>query len=138
MDIFICCSKYFYNRISPIQEELKQRGHDIILPNCYDSPQTEYQIMRESAEAHTKWKGEMFAKSEKQIKGIDVMLILNYQKNGIDNYIGGATFLEMYDAFRHQKPIYLINPLPENILKDELRGFNPIILNGELKKIRGY
>lgn len=53
----------------------------------------------------------------------------------IDNYIGGATFLEMYDAFRMGKKIYLYNPVPKGILEDEIIGFNPIIINGNIKKI---
>ena len=132
MKIFICCSKAFYDKIEPIKKKLEEKGHSIVLPNCHDCPETEYKIMDRDVKEHAKWKGKMFKKSESQIKDIDAMLILNYEKNGIANYIGGATFLEMYDAFRHDKPIFMINPIPENMLKDELLGFNPIIINGDL------
>ena len=69
------------------------------------------------------------------IASIDAVLVLNYTKNNIDNYIGGATFLEMYDAFRLGKTIYMINDIPNGLLKDEIIGFNPIIINGDLDKI---
>ena len=43
-------------------------------------------------------------------KEMDAVLVLNLdkEKNGeiLKNYIGGATFLEMYDAFRLGKKIY--------------------------------
>ena len=51
------------------------------------------------------------------------------------NYIGGATFLEIYDAFRLNKKIYLYNDIPEGMLYDEIQGFAPIIINGDLSKI---
>ena len=45
-------------------------------------------------------------------------------------------FLEMYDAFRLGKNIYLYNDIPEGMLYDEIEGFNPIIINGNLEKIK--
>ena len=78
----------------------------------------------------------MIQHSEEVIKEIDSVLVLNYTKNGKRNYIGGATFLEMYDAFRLGKTIYMINDIPENILKDEIIGMEPIILNGDLNLIK--
>lgn len=40
------------------------------------------------------------------------------KKNGQPNYIGGATFLEMYKAWEMDKKIYLFNPIPESLLKE--------------------
>lgn len=134
MKIFIICSKSFYNKIPSIKEHLEQTGHEIILPNCYDCPETE-SFYRGTTE-HSKWKRKMIQHSEEVIKEIDSVLVLNYTKNGKRNYIGGATFLEMYDAFRLGKTIYMINDIPENILKDEIIGMEPIILNGDLNLIK--
>ncbi len=61
---------------------------------------------------------------------------LKFNKNGQENYIGGATFLEIYDAFRMNKKIYFVNDIPNNMLKDELIGFNPTIIGNDLSKIR--
>lgn len=66
---------------------------------------------------------------------MDSVLVLNFDKNGKKNYIGGATFLEMYDAFRLGKKIYMWNDIPHGILRDEIIGFNPIVINGDLEKI---
>ncbi len=78
----------------------------------------------------------MFRQSEKTIEKIDAVLVLNFNKNGQENYICGATFLEIYDAFRMNKKIYFINNIPDNILKDELIGFNPIIIGDDFSKIQ--
>jgi hypothetical protein len=77
----------------------------------------------------------MFRQSEETIKNMDGELVLNFNKNGIDNYIGGATFLEIYDAFRMNKKIYFVNPIPDIMLKDELIGFSPTIIGDNLQDI---
>ena len=82
----------------------------------------------------------MYRQSEDTIKNMDAVLVLNFDKNTNGkvekNYIGGATFLEIYDAFRLNKEIYLYNDIPKGILYDEIQGFNPIIIKGDLSKIK--
>ena len=134
MRVFIICSKAFYEKIPTIKEKLEQNGHTIILPNCYDCPETEAKYR--GTKDHASWKGKMFKHSEEVISSVDAVLVLNYTKNGIDNYIGGATFLEMYDAFRLGKKIYLYNDIPKGMLFDEIEGFGPIIINGDLNLIK--
>lgn len=135
MRIFLICSKRFYDRIPPIEAELEKLGHVLTMPNCYDDPATEERYRALGPEEHTKWKAEMIAHSLKVIQDNDAVLVLNFDKGDLKNYIGGATFLEMYDAFRLGKKIFLHNDVPEGILHDEIRGFDPIILNGELDRI---
>ena len=77
----------------------------------------------------------MIRHSEQVIRNMDAVLVLNFDKNGQKNYIGGATFLEIYDAFRLNKKIFFVNQSPEGMLKDELIGFSPIIINDNLDKI---
>ena len=48
-----------------------------------------------------------FLKWVKKIKSVDVVLCVNYEKHNIQNYIGGATFIEIYEAFKNNKRIYL-------------------------------
>ena len=134
MKIFIICSKAFYDRIPEIKNYLESAGHIITLPNCYDDPETEAKFRGTSE--HGKCKASMIKHSKEVISKVDAVLVLNYTKNGVDNYIGGATFLEMYDAFRLEKKIYMMNDIPEGLLKDEIIGFNPIVINGDLSKIR--
>ena len=77
----------------------------------------------------------MLKHSTDVIENNDAVLVLNFEKHGMKNYIGGATFLEMYDAFRLGKKIFLYNDVPEGILADEIIGFSPIIINGNLTKV---
>jgi len=133
MKIFLICSKVFYDRLEEIKDKLVLKGHDVVFPNCYDAPETEAKYR--GTKEHASWKAEMIKHSEEVIKGVDAVLVMNYDKNGQKNYIGGATFLEIYDAFRLGKKIYFMNDLPEGMLKDELIGFSPIIINGDLDGI---
>lgn len=135
MKIFVICSKAFYDKILDIKKMLEAKNHIVYLPNCYDNPGMEAEMRNLGKEAHTEFKSKMFKQSEELISEMDAVLVLNFNKNGIENYVGGATFLEMYDAFKLNKSIYLYNPIPEGILKDEIIGFNPIIINGDLNQL---
>ena len=140
MKVLIICSKQFYSRIDKIKVILENRNIQVFLPNCYENPETEERMWNLGREEHQKFKAQMYKQSEDMIKNMDAVLVLNYdkEKNNIvyKNYIGGATFLEMYDAFRYDKKIFLMNPIPEGILYDEVEGFNPIIINGNLDLIK--
>jgi hypothetical protein len=135
MKIMILCSKHFYDKITPIAEFLEKKGNKLKMPNSFEEPMAEEKIKLLSKEEHIKWKGEMMRKDEENIQPQDAVLVLNFEKKGISNYIGGATFLEIYMAWRLNKKIFFYNPLPNCSFTDELKGFNPIILNGDLSKI---
>ncbi len=136
MKIFICSSKYFYKDIPPIKEFLESKGHIITLPNSYDNPGMEDKMRNISQEEHSAWKGEMLRLQKEKVRDCDAILVLNLEKNGQKNYVGGATFLEVYMAFDFQKKIFLYNDFPDNILRDELVGMNPTIINGNLELIQ--
>ena len=139
MKLFIICSKKFYNKIEKIKNYLEEKDFEIFLPNCYDNPETEQKMWKLGKEEHQKFKAKMYKQSEEIISEMDAVLVLNLskKKNGklLENYIGGATFLEMYDAFRLGKKIYLYNDIPKGMLYDEIEGFNPTIINGNLDLI---
>ena len=140
MKILIICSKKFYSKIENIKKILEKNGNEIFLPNCYDDPSTEQRMWDLGKKEHQEFKAKMYKQSEKTISEMDGVLVLNFDKEKDDiiykNYIGGATFLEMYDAFRLGKKIFLYNDIPEGMLYDEIEGFNPIIINGNLDLIK--
>lgn len=140
MKLLIICSKKFYPFIEEIKKEIEKNSIEVFLPNCYDAPDTEEKMWKLGSIEHQKFKAQMYKQSEDTISKMDAVLVLNYDKKTDDkvikNYIGGATFLEIYDAFRLNKKIYLFNEIPEGILYDEIQGFAPIIINGDLSKIK--
>lgn len=136
MKIFLASSKNNYNRIPEIKKSLEEKGYKIYLPNSFDNPFKEDQLKIINKEEHIKWKSEMMRREKINIEPVDAILVLNFEKEGQANYIGGATFLEIYKAWELGKKIFLINPIPESNFKDELIGINPIILNGDLTRIK--
>jgi len=133
MKIFIICSKRFYPFIPEVKQQLEKLGHEITLPNCYDNPYTENEYR--GTKGHAAWKAKMFKQSEQIIQGEDAVLILNLDTAENKSYIGGATFLEMYDAFRLDKKIYMINYPKDSIIKDEIIGFEPVVIGYDFEKI---
>ena len=136
MRILIICSKAFYGEIEPIKERLEKNGHEIELPNSYYEPDAEKKYWELGEKEHAEFKSRMFKMSAERIETMDAVLTLNFDKNGKKNYIGGATFLEIYEAFMKNKKIYLYNDIPEGMLYDEIAGFSPIVINGKLDLIK--
>lgn len=70
-----------------------------------------------------------------EIVDSDAILVLNFDKNGIKNYIGGNTLMELGFAHVHNKKIFLVNPIPEIGYKDEIEAVDPIIINDKLELV---
>ena len=140
MKILIICSKKFYSKIEEVKKVLEEKKFEVFLPNCYDDPTTEQRMWNLGKAEHQKFKAKMYKQSEDTISKMDAVLVLNLdkEKDGeiFSNYIGGATFLEMYDAFRLGKKIYLYNDIPRGMLFDEIEGFGPTIINGDISLIK--
>jgi nucleoside 2-deoxyribosyltransferase len=90
-------------------------------------------VFRESA--MKKNKDDLIKRYYNKINEADAILVLNIEKKGIANYIGGNTFLEMGFAYVLNKKIYLFNNIPELSYKDEMVAMQPLILNGDFSKI---
>ena len=135
MKIFVACSKHFYERIVPIRDFLEARGHEVFLPNSFDEPFAEERLKGMGREEHIEWKASMLSRDEDNIRPVDAVLVLNFEKRGIPNYIGGATFLEVYVAWKMGKKIFFYNDLPNCSFTDELVGINPVVINGRLEEI---
>ena len=133
--IFICASKHFYDKVPAIKLALEAQGNVVHLPNGFDNPALEAKLHSKSPEEHSLWKAGMLRKDKKIISQNDAILVLNFEKHGIQNYIGGSVFLEMYIAFDLGKKIFLLNVIPEGLLKDEILGINPKVIIGNLSKI---
>ena len=136
MKIFIVCSKYIYEKIPPIKESLEKSGHIVTTPNSFHDPFKEEEMKKVGAEEHKEWKSGMLRLQKQKVLDNDAVLVLNMEKNGMPNYIGGATFIEIYQAFDSGKKIFFYNPLPENFLTDELLAMDPVVINCDLDLIQ--
>jgi len=136
MKIFICCSKHLYSKVLPVKRQLEELGHRVSLPNSFYKPLKEEDTKEVGDKEHRKWKRRMIHKSHKRTLDNDAILVLNFNKKRQRNYIGGATFLEIFTAFNSKKKVFLYNPIPVGILEDELRAMITEVIEGDLSKIK--
>ena len=71
------------------------------------------------------------------IQSGDAILVCNFDKNGIKNYIGGNTLMEIGFAHVLNKRIFLFNPIPSiDYYQSEIEAVKPTIIHGNLSLIK--
>lgn len=71
-----------------------------------------------------------------KVAASDAILVLNYEKHGVTNYIGPNVLTEMALMFYLQRPIFVLNELPDPTpFEEELKGMRPVILQGHVADI---
>jgi hypothetical protein len=69
----------------------------------------------------------------------DAVLIVNEEKHGIKNYIGGNVLMEMGQAYVNNKKIFFLNGMPSGLpYMDEIEAMDPICLIGDLNSIKKW
>jgi len=144
MKIAICGSLNFTHEIKKIADDLLALDFDVQIPLSSEKILSgEFSLDEIKKEKET---GDFSTRAIKYdsiraywplIENSQAILVANFDKNNIKNYIGGNSFLEMGFAHILKKPIYLLNDIPEMIYTDEIKAMQPIVLNGDLKKILG-
>ena len=146
MRITLCGSIAFIDEMDAIRKTLESLGHEVKLPPLQIvsedgtmMPVKKYYAIRKSAADDAEWiwkkKAEAMHNHFDKVAWSEVILVCNYDKNGIAGYIGANTLLEMGLAFHLKKPIYLLNPLPEVSYTEEILGIWPTVIDGDLKRI---
>jgi hypothetical protein len=142
MKIYVLGSSHFRKEMVDYKNRLCDLGHkgDI-------HPDYEAFVRGEKQDIVKRWeKGERAAiKRENNylqehyqaILESDAVLIVNLEKNGIKNYIGGNVLIEMGQAYVNHKKIYFLNGMPTGLsYMDEIEAMDPICLNGDLSLIK--
>jgi hypothetical protein len=147
MKITLCGSIAFYNEMEAIKARLEKMDHEVKLPPSHIKnesgimiPIKQYYSIRKATDKTDGWIWDRKADAMRwhfdKVAWSDVILVVNHDKNGIKNYIGGNTLLEMGLAFHLKKPIYLYFPIPEVTYKEEILGMKPVIIDEDLSKVR--
>jgi hypothetical protein len=136
MKIVICGSMKLCRKMIEAKKELDELGHEVVLPRHTE----EYADMNTSDHIHNesvknKIKDDLIRDYFNVIKESECVLVINETLNGIENYIGGNSFLEMGFAHVLNKKIFLLNPIPDMNYSDELIAMQPVIINGDFKNI---
>uniref|UniRef100_A0A831Z2T8 Maf-like protein n=1 Tax=candidate division WWE3 bacterium TaxID=2053526 RepID=A0A831Z2T8_UNCKA len=120
-----------------IKKYLTSAGHTVYLPDPEDDEHVQNIINQCYIDTHQiKIKYDYIRKHYNQIVRGDCLLVANYDKAEVKNYIGGHTFLEMGFAYVLGKPIYLLNPIPKiSFYYHEMVAMEPVILRGDISRI---
>ena len=126
------------------KDTLQKRGHQVILPEFTKTYVTNKEWRKKAkgpgtmTEAQRKIDHNLIKKHYNEIVKSDAILVINKDKRGIKNYIGGNSFLEIGFAHILDKKIFVLNPLPQNLklIYQELVAMRPVILKGDLQKIK--
>lgn len=136
MKIVICGSMSSAQKMIEIGEQLKENGHSVLLPrhtkeyaNGIFNPETQ----EESAQ--NKIKDDLIRGYYREIGESDAVLVVNEDKNGIADYIGGNSFLEMGFGYVLEKKVFVLNEIPKISYEAEIFAMEPICLNGDVSKI---
>lgn len=136
MKIIICSSISASDEVLRVKKELESKGHQVEIP---DGIKNEYLSGRTSVsaseKAEDKIKYDVIKSYFEKIKQNDAVLVVNPEKNGIKDYIGGNTLIEMAFAYVLNKKLYLLYQIPDLPYSSEILAMKPMIINGELSKI---
>ena len=136
-----------YKKFMALKQELEKLGHVVLHPNVEfemkgdDTSVGAYFDRNGGVDAfppdHEVWKqkGDAITKHFRKIDESEAVLVTNYEKKGVENYIGGNTFLEIGYAFGTGKKIFILNSLPwQSAYKEEILGMQPTVLGGDISK----
>lgn len=141
MKITICGSVKFADKLVEIYHKLEELGHEPMM----------HEVMFRIADGTAKDLIDSISKSHSEvkrkygfikwwhdcIKNGDAIIVCNFDKKGIKNYVGGNTLMEIGFAHVNNKKVFLLNPVPEEVsYKDEIEAMVDVVLNGDLNKIK--
>jgi len=100
----------------------------------------EYYDIRKSATSDPSWiwdrKAEAIDVHFQKVVWCDAILVLNYEKNGVADYVGANTLMEMGLAFYLKKKIFLLNPVPKIGSQEEILGMKSVVIARDLNQIK--
>lgn len=137
MKIGIIGSMQMTERMLELRNKLKDLGHDAFITNFADSFVGKSDEEKEKIKIEQKNNQDAIREFWNLMQGADAVLVANYDKNGIANYIGGNALMEIGFAHVLNQKIFLLNPVPEiPFYKSEIEAVKPVIINGDLSLIR--
>jgi hypothetical protein len=136
MKIAICASMVFAEKMVHIKGQLEELGHTVFISQFAQGYLGKAEKEKEELAIYDKNEHDAIRKFWELIKKSDAILVLNYDRKGIKNYIGGNTLMEIGFAHVLEKKIFLMNPVPDiEFYSSEIEAVRPIVVNQDLNKI---
>ena len=127
----------FTERMLEAKAALEKMGHAAFVSQFADGYVGKTEAEKEALTLVNKNNSDAIRAFWEKIKASDAILVLNYDRRGVANYIGGNTLMEIGFAHVLGKKIFLLNPIPEiEFYKSEIEACKPVIVNGDLTLIK--
>jgi hypothetical protein len=137
MKIGIIGSMQFTDQMIEYRDRLRGLGHDAFITDLHKAMIGKDKEEIEAIKLHQKYEMDAIREFWRAMQGADAVLVLNFDKNGIKNYVGGNTLMEIGFAHVLDQKIFLLNPIPEmSYCRTEIEAVRPIIIDGNLENIR--
>ena len=141
MKIYVLGSTSFVEEMVRSVDKIKAAGHEgWIHPHYIDYTENQncadWQRIKNGEEAQVKVENDYIRQHYNHILESDAIFVVNLEKNGIKNYIGGNVLMELGQAYVNNKKIFLLNPIPDLPYADEIRAVKPIVIDGDFSKIK--
>jgi hypothetical protein len=144
MKIYVLGSNAFVRDMVKAKDGLRALGYDGWIHPEYEAwarGEKEDVVKRiaksQSEHAAVKRENDYLRVHYRHILESDAILIVNNEKNGVKNYIGGNALIEMGQAYVNGKTIFLLGDIPTDLpYAAEIECMDPICLHGDLQNIK--
>lgn len=137
MKIGIIGSLRFVEKMLEARDALRALGHDAFTNGLTGPLIGKSDEEKDRINVEQKQNEDAIREFWRTMQGADAILVLNYEKHGIPDYIGGNTLMEMGFAHVLNQKIFLLNPIPDiRFYKTEIEAMKPVVINGDYSLIR--
>lgn len=133
MKITICGSMKFDEQMRAAKDMLEDMGYEVEKPNVVEG-----HVYEDNLDNNATLKRGFIDEHFRKIDGSDAILVVNENKNGVAHYVGGNTLIEIAYAYAQGLEIFLLHPIPDMGYADEIRGMDPILLDGDIRGIDNH
>ena len=137
MKIGVIGSMQYTEKLLEARDELIKLGHNAFVTKLASSFVGKNMLEKERIKLDQKNNLDAIREFWYLMQEGDAVLVMNLDKNGIKNYIGGNTLMEIGFAHVLHQKVFLYNPIPEiPYYRSEIEAVKPVIINGDYSLIK--
>ncbi|MEK7173373.1 MAG: hypothetical protein AAB740_05400 [Patescibacteria group bacterium] len=137
MKIGVIGRMQYTEKMMEARDELIKLGHDAFVTELATPFIGKTDEEKEAIKLHQKNNMDAIREFWRLMQGADAVLVINLDKHGIKNYIGGNTLMEIGFAHVLDQKIFLYHPVPEMpYCQSEIEAVKPVIINEDLSLIK--
>ena len=133
MKIVVLGSMQHAEKMVALRDQLNLAGHEACVTSFHTAFHGKSDEEKERIKLEQKYHQDAIREGWELIRDAEAILVANYDKQGIANYIGGNVLMEIGFAHVLHKKIFLLHPIPDiSFYKTEIEAVKPVILHENL------